>query len=202
MRIIHILLACFLLTSCSTAAWKRIPPRSEYTAPIGNLKCGGYPLDGALVHEAIGPHGGTIRIRDSIREVRFDVDELEPKIDGSALASMKGQLYQSHLEKTVMPLIQKGSPGAAIIDSSEIVINANRGVPGLPVRQSAVLMPASSLWGGKESIIRAQVQYTNGRHMFTASHVSPADPNWSREKQLDAAYQQLLIGLSWCSFPQ
>ncbi|MFC5549458.1 hypothetical protein [Massilia aerilata] len=144
------------------------------------------------VVEAVGPHGGTIRLRDGVREIRFDLEAFNPVLDKGTLAANRVALYEGYLAKNTLPLLQGVSPDAELLEARFLVLE--KPDMHLPVYQSAVLMT-------KGEGVRGQIQYSDGRFMYTISHFARVEKNASRESQLHAAYEQLLIGLSWCHFP-
>jgi hypothetical protein len=94
-----------------------------------------------------------------------------------------------------MPILHSVSPEAELLEARATILQEPRSLAGLRVYQSAVLLAKS---GG----VRGQIQYSDGRFMYTMSNFAPVEKGWSKEKQLEAAYEQLLIGLSWCHFLQ
>ena len=191
-RVRPALIACLLLAGCASAP--KIPERGTYTSPMGAFECRGYPL-GADFEEAMGPHGGTIRIRDATREIRFDLEEFDPIMEGALLEATRAALYEGYLNENILPLIRSVSPGAELLEANFLVLEEPRSLAGLPVYQSAVLM-------AQRGAVRGQIQYTDGRFMYTMSNFAKASGDWSKDKQLEAAYEQLLLGLSWCYFPR
>lgn len=65
---------------------------------------------------------------------------------------------------------------------------------------SALFLPSTGIDG--KTMVRGQMQYTNGRFMYTASNLAVVEPNWAKEKMVSAGYDQLLKGLYWCHFPK
>lgn len=164
----------------------------SYTPRLGNFQCKDYPL-GVTVEEALGPHGGTIRIRDPIREIRFDLEEFKPALDKATLESMRPALYEGYLKQNTMPMLRKVSADAELLEAKALILDTPRSLAGLPVYQSAVAM-------AKKGIVRGQIQYSDGRFIYTMSNLIYIKEDWSKEKQAQAAYEQLLKGLAWCQF--
>ncbi len=188
--------AVLLLSACAST-----PLQDMYTAPIGDFWCGRYPL-GVNAVESIGPHGGTIRLRDGIREIRIDLEQFEPPLPGSALETKRELLYSGYLANNIMPLIQSAIPSAELLEAKSADIKNGRSQEILPVYKSVILMPAASPDGSKGLGVRGQVQYTNGKFMYTASSLATVQPEWSKEQKIKEGYEQLMIGLSWCHFPR
>jgi hypothetical protein len=186
------LLGFFLLIGCTHTP--TIPENGTYRPSLGSFECRGYPL-GADVNEALGLHGGTIRVQDPIREIRFDLKEFNPALDKVTLEATRETLYESYLTQNTMPILHSVSPEAELLEARATILQEPRSLVGLRVYQSAVLLAKS---GG----VRGQIQYSDGRFMYTMSNFAPVEKGWSKEKQLEAAYEQLLIGLSWCHFLQ
>ncbi|MEM1438232.1 MAG: hypothetical protein AAF545_05930 [Pseudomonadota bacterium] len=185
-------LVLLLLAGCASAP--TIPEGETYTSSMGAFECRGYPL-GAHVDEALGPHGGTIRIRDGLREVRFDIEEFDPILEEPTLGFTRAALYEGYLQQNILPLIRSVSPDAELLEANFLTLEMPRSLAGLPVYQSAVLL-------AKQGAVRGQIQYTDGRFMYTMSHFAQASGDWSKDKQLEAAYKQLLVGLGRCHFPR
>jgi hypothetical protein len=181
-----------LIPLCASA--EKIPANGTYASRLGNFQCQGYPL-GADVIEALGPHGGTIRISDVAREIRFDVEEFEPALDQGTLEANRAALYEGYLAQNIVPLLRSVSPAMQLLETKAITLATPRSLAGLPVHKSAILMP-------ERNLLRGQLQYSDGRFMYTMSSLTTVKPNSTAEKYLDVAYEQLLIGLSWCQFPQ
>lgn len=185
------LLTFFLLAGC--AHTPTIPPdHGTYRPSLGSFECRHYPF-GADANETLGPHGGTVRIQDGLREIRFDLEEFNPILDKATLEATRGTLYEGYLAQNIMPMLRRVSPDAELLEARSTTLQAPRSLAGLHVYQSAVLLAGS---GG----VRGQIQYSDGRFMYTMSNFARVEKGWSREKQLKAAYEQLLIGLSWCHF--
>lgn len=189
-------LPVLLLSACAT-----VPAEEYYNAPIGNFSCGKYPF-GVQSIESIGPHGGTIRIRDGRREIRFDLEEFNPSIQGVELEKNRQNLYRGYLFEQIIPNIKNKIPTAELLEEKPGVINKKEFTEGYSVYQSVIYLPKGSPSGNGEPGVRGQVQYTDGRFMFTVSNLAAVKPQWTKDEQISAAYQQLLIGLSWCQFPR
>lgn len=186
--------ALTLVLLVGSARGLTIPEHGTYIPSMGAFACRGYPL-GAKVDEALGHHGGTIRIRDGIREIRFDLEEFSPVLDKAALEATRTALYEGYLAQNTMPLLRSASPDAELLEAKAVTLEKPRSLSGLPAYQSAVLM-------AKQGAVRGQIQYSDGRFMYTVSHFARVKEGWPKEKQIAAAYAQLLIGLSWCQFPR
>lgn len=181
----------FLLSASALNA-REIPERGSYASPLGNFECSGYPL-GARVDESLGPHGGTIRISD-VREIRFDLEEFSPKLGPDMLRESRDTLYETYLLKNVMPMIRSARPKARILEAKAITLTAPPSLEGLRVFQSAVLLD--------EGLLRGQVQYTDGRFMFTMSTLNRGPLYGDEARQIRDIYEQLMYGLYGCRFPQ
>ena len=86
------LLGFFLLIGCTHTP--TIPENGTYRPSLGSFECRGYPL-GADVNEALGLHGGTIRVQDPIREIRFDLEEFNPAHDKVTLEATRETLLDA-----------------------------------------------------------------------------------------------------------
>lgn len=139
-------------------------------------------------------------LKDELERTRIDVEEFAPPLDTAALAEMRDAVYQGYLKDNILPLVQSGVPQAKLLDARLAIIK------GRGVLQSAILMPALSPYvspdGKRFDGIRGQVQYTNGRFMFTVSRITPAWPDHAGEKQLEIAYRAATEAYGLCDFPQ
>jgi hypothetical protein len=187
-----------LLAACTPG---QIKPGETYRSKLGSFTCGPFERP-TKVDEAFGPHGGTIRVVDEIGiQARVDIEEFSPPLQGPALAENLDALYKGYLAQNILPLVQSGVPGAKLLDARPYAID------GKQVLISAILMPeassAFSLGPDRKRLdgIRTQVQYTNGRFMFTASRTAIAWSDKSPADQLDNAYKIGERAFKQCAFP-
>jgi hypothetical protein len=196
MRRVSICLAAIaLLSACAGTV------QMHYVSPYGGFICG--PFAGETRSEAaFGPHGGTVRFINEgslIPFERLDVEEFDPVVGASALLMSRGSIYKGYLAESTLPLIRKGVPDARLLVERESVIN------GFPVYESAIFMRESSSGvngqGKRLDGIRGQIQYTNGRYMYTASVVWGVLPGDSLEKSTDLALHNAGLFFKKCKFP-
>jgi hypothetical protein len=186
-----------LLAACTPG---QIKPGETYKSTLGSFTCGPFERS-TQVEQAFGPHGGTIRVIDEIGiQARVDIEEFSPPLQGPALAENLDALYKGYLAKNILPLVQSGVPGAKLLDARPHVID------GKQVLISAILMPEGSstfsLGPDRKRLdgIRTQVQYTNGRFMFTTSRTAIAWSDKSLDDQLDNAYDIGERAFKQCTF--
>ncbi len=183
-----------LLLVAACVSPQNIPEHKSYTSSLGSFECRDYPFD-IDVDESLGPHGGTIHIRDGMREIRFDLEELNPELDQDTLKTIRTSLYKGYLHQNTIPMIRSVSPEVKLLEAKPLTLEKPDSLAGLQVYQSAILMV-------RQETVRAQIQYTDGRFIYTMSSLTLASNEWSKDKLLEAAYEQLLTGLSWCHFPR
>jgi hypothetical protein len=120
-------------------------------------------------------------------------------LNEGALIQDRENVYRGYLTDELLPLVKSGVPSAQLLASQSAVINAH------PVYQSAILMPGSSgaISGEGKRLdgLRAQVQYTNGRYMFTVSVNSVVSPDYSMEKNIGHALSFAGTMFGECKFP-
>lgn len=191
-----------LLLSCATcSAASLIPPGQAYVSPIGGFSCSTQQNpDGTRVDEALGPHGGTVRIFDAADMTRVDFEQFAPPLNIRALAVEElDALYDNYLYEQIFPLVQKG------VRSAKIVGRRLGKIGGRHVYLSAMLLPEKSeliLANGKYAdAIRAQIQYTDGRIMYTVSRMIAPPANMNAEAQLKNAYADVTRAFESCKFP-
>lgn len=149
---------------------------------------------------AFGPHGGTVRLINEIDMTRVDVEELSPTMNLKALSDIQlVALYQGHLSHAVLPLVRQGIPGAKILWTKATEINGRR------VLLSGILLPGESNFtdgnGKVADGIRAGIQYTNGRYMYTVSMLDYARPELIGDAQMDIPIANVSKVFGFCNFP-
>jgi hypothetical protein len=190
------LATAFLLTACAGSA--QITRGEKYASPMGQFTCGPFKLE-TRIQSSFGPHGGTVRFIDEVGMTRVDVAELQPSLDARALEQSRENVYQGYLSDEVLPLVKSAVPGARLLDSRSAVIGAHS------VYQSAILMPGSSgaISGDGKRLdgLRGQVQYTDGRYMFTVSINSVVWSDRSIDENITNALSYAGSMFKTCSFP-
>ena len=194
-RIACLATAC-LVTGCVGSG--QISRGEKYVSPMGQFTCGPFELD-TRVQPAFGPHGGTVRFMDQVGMTRVDVIEFQPSLDKEMLEGFRENVYQGYLNNEVLPLVRTAVPSARLLDSRSAVISAH------PVYQSVILMPGNSgaISGDGKRLdgLRGQVQYTNGRYMFTVSTISEVLPNRSMDENVKSALSYVGSMFKTCTFP-
>lgn len=178
---------------------KRIKPGEVYVSSLGSFRCGPFPLD-TTAEEHFGPHGGSLHLKDEVQLTRVDIQEFEPPLEGAELVEMRADFYRSYLADSLLPLVQSGIPSATLLDARLDTIEGNS------VLKSAILTPgvspAVSPEGKRIDGIRGQIQFTNGRFMFTVTRIVVAWPSDPAEKRLWNAYASATEAYRLCAFPQ
>jgi hypothetical protein len=195
-KLITALFFTMLLAACGSASVK---PGEKYRSSIGGFTCGPFGWS-VNAQEAFGPHGGTVRLRDEIDFMRIDIQEFAPSFDADTLARMREELYKGYLLQTILPHVQVNFPAAIILHTEAATVSER------PVLLSAILLPEGSstfLGTGKRlDGIRGQVQYTNGRFMYTVSRITAARLNMSEDNRLQNALRQSQEAFKRCHFPE
>jgi hypothetical protein len=136
---------------------------------------------------------------DQVGMTRVDVIEFQPSLDKEMLDGFRENVYRGYLNNEVLPLVRTAVPSARLLDSRSAVISAH------PVYQSVILMPghsgAISGDGKRLDGLRGQVQYTNGRYMFTVSTISEVLPNRSMDENVKSALSYVGSMFKTCTFP-
>jgi hypothetical protein len=166
---------------------------------LGDFRCGPFDLD-TTAEEHFGPHGGTLHLKDEVQSTRIDIEAFDPPLDEAELAELRNDLYQNYLSSNLLPLVQSVIPNARLLESRLDTVS------GRPVLRSAILTPgvspAVSPEGKPIDGIRGQVQFTNGRFMYTVTQVVVAWPSDPAEKQLKNAHASALAAYQLCDFPE
>lgn len=196
---IILMLAAFLISACSSMP--SIPPGQAYVSPMGGFSCRTYSHFGMNVDAAFGPHGGTVRLINEIDMTRVDVEELSPTMNVKALSDIQlFALYEGHLSHAVLPLVKQGIPGAKILWTKDTQIQ------GRHVLLSGILLPGKSDFtdgnGKVADGIRAEIQYTNGRYMYTVSMLDHARPELIGDAQMDIPIANVSKVFGYCDFPE
>lgn len=177
----------------------RIAPGEQYVSRLGGFRCGPFRFD-TTAEEHFGPHGGSLHLKDEVELTRVDIEEFQPPLEGSELVEMRDDFYRSYLAASLLPLVQSGIPSARLLDACPDTIQ------GHPVLKSAILTPgvspAVSPEGKRIDGIRGQIQFTNGRFMYTVTRIVVAWPNDPADKQLRNAYGSAMEAFRLCHFPQ
>lgn len=194
-----ILLTCSACTSMQT-----LPPGRSYVSPLGEFSCMPYPKSEMGVQAVFGPHGGTVRlIFYDLDMTRIDVEEFEPKIEDPAyLKAHEQNIYEGHLIEGILPLVKQGVPNAKIVRGTHAEFNGHR------VHVSAILLPEKSnsmFPSGKYADgVRAQIQYTNGRFIYTVSRIDPVNmrADWNADQNIDNSIRIISETFGTCTFPK
>ena len=180
------------------ARGKRIRSGEKYASSLGDFRCGPFDLE-TTAEEHFGPHGGTLHLKDEVLSTRIDIEGFDPPLEGAELTELRDDLYQNYLSNHLLPLVQSGIPTARLLDAQLDTVS------GRAVLRSAILTPgvspAVSPDGKRIDGIRGQVQFTNGRFMYTVTRVVVAWPSDSAEKQLSNAHASALAAYQLCDFP-
>jgi len=186
----------FSMAACTTGV--QINRGATYQSPMGQFICGPFDLD-TRVQVAFGAHGGTLRFIDEVDMTRIDVQEFQPPLDENVLQGSRAELYRDYLNAEILPLVKTAVPNAQLVDTRSAVIGERL------VYQSAILMPGKSnaISGDGKPFdgLRVQVQYTNGRYMFTVSINSAVSPEKSRDEQIRTALSYAGFRFKECIFP-
>lgn len=178
---------------------KRIKPGEMYVSSLGGFRCGPFSLD-TTAEEHYGPHGGSLHLKDEVQLTRVDIEEFEPPLEGEELVEKRAEFYKGYLAGNLLPLVQSGVPDARLLDARVDTIE------GHPVLKSAILTPgfspAVSPEGKRIDGIRGQIQYTNGRFMFTVTRIVVAWPGETAERLLANAYASATEAYRLCEFPR
>ena len=181
-----------------------LPPDRPYVSPVGEFSCLPYPKSEMGVQAAFGPHGGTVRlIFYDLDMTRIDVEEFQPKIEDPAyLKAHEQSIYQKYLIDGILPLVKQGVPNAKLVREKNAELNDHR------VHVSAILLPEKSNFmgpGGKYADgVRAEIQYTNGRFIYTVSRLDPINmrADWSADQNIDNSIRIISESFGKCTFPK
>ena len=188
-----------LVSACSAAPM--IPPGQAYVSPMGGFSCRTHPHFETKVDAAFGPHGGTVRLINEIDTTRVDVEEINPAMDVKTLAdNALSTGYDLYLSNAILPLIKRGTPDAKILWKKDTQIKGRR------VLLSAILLPGkSSFTDGNGKVadgIRAEIQYMNGRYIYTVSTLDYAREKWTEDAQMNFAFAKVSKAFDTCDFPE
>ncbi|MGR9053776.1 MAG: hypothetical protein ACU84J_14115 [Gammaproteobacteria bacterium] len=179
-------LSKFLSRLGGRRATKKIKVGEQFVSSFADFRCGPFSFP-TTAEYAFGPHGGTVVLTDEFMQTRIDVEEFAPSIEGTELEEMRDGIYQGYLMESTLPLVRSGVPQAELLKAEFATIK------GCRVLQSAILMPETNG-------IRGQVQYTNGRFMFTVSRITTIPFNQPPEKQLQSAFRNAEVAFGLCEF--
>jgi hypothetical protein len=184
-------LAVLVLSACAST---QHVPTHDYSSPMGSFTCSGFPL-GVSVKEARGPHGGTIHLHDGVREFRLDVEEIAPSVDDAWIDANGETLYKGYLAQTIMPLLRGVSHDVQLLEERLVTLTEPDSLKGLTVYRSAVLM-------SDKNIVRAQLEYSDGKFLYTMSTLARVQRDQSTEQEVNGAYEELFHAFSRCRFPK
>ena len=181
-----------------------LPSDKPYVSPLGEFSCLPYPKSEMSVMAAFGPHGGTVHLMFYDLDVtRIDVEEFQPKIeDPTYLKAHEQDIYEKYLIDVILPLVKQGVPNAKLVREKNAELNDHR------VKVSAILLPEKSNFIGPDGKysdgVRAEIQYTNGRFIYTVSRVDPINmrADWSADQNIDNSIRIVSESFVKCNFPQ
>ncbi len=134
---------------------------------------------------------------------RIDVEEFEPKIEDPAyLKANEQRIYEGHLTDTILPLVKQGVPNAKIVRGTHAELNGHH------VHVSAILLPEKSNFmfpsGKYADGVRSQIQYTNGRFIYTVSRIDHVNmrADWNADQNIDNSIRIISEAFGKCTFPK
>jgi hypothetical protein len=198
MKFIQMLVVTMLCAACSSTP--PIAPGQTYLSPIGTFDCRTDRHFQTQAKETFGPHGGTVHLITPVDMIRIDVEEFSPQLQGKKLLPLElHDLYANYLQTSLMPLIRHGAPDAKQLSQKDEEIG------GRKVYFAAILFPGKSNFmypsGKYADGIRAQIQYTTGRFMYTVSKTDYVRPERTVDAQLQQIHADVIKAFSSCRFP-